>query len=394
MRRFFTVLSICLIAILVSSSQYDCLTPFLRENNTPLDLDQLDLSLMAQDFAANDVYLSGAEWHGTKASYSVHLALLKALHQQAGVRYMLLGTGYATGQMYNAYLQSGDEEILMLLHEAIRFSNSSNEEHRMFWKNLYQFNQTLPAEERITVIGIDLEYLPYVAIHYLLSLPGADQLSQLYPDRYLGTTENLDNYVSALQTEVAANQSMYQETLGESFAELEAVLNNLADTAAANRNPDFYTAREQVLYQNFLRTYQRFPQGKFFGQWTMEHIYQRPASTPVMARAERLGMLLNQEGSPVQDRVLSIAATYMNSKYRFYWGRFYELDIEEELLTDLNAFRELAKTDYTLFRLTGEGSPFSEEGYVVKEPFGWVTTDYFQYLLVIKNSLPTSPNSK
>lgn len=394
MKKYLTACFLLIIIFLASASTPDLITPYLPGNYSSLDIENLNLNLMAGDLDKHDVFLSGAEWHGSTAGYELQYAMTTALHQQAGIKYLLLGMGHATAQMINAYLQSGDETILDTVLEEIKFSNSSCYEHRLSWERLCQYNLTQPQEDRITVVGIDLEYQPYTAIAYLLGLPDADKLQLPLPDEYLGTPQALANYVSRLEQNVLNNTDAYRQALGEGYGELELVLNNLKDTVQANIAEDFYAVREEIMYANFLRAYSSLPPGKYFGQLTMEHIYQRQAGTPNMSGIDRLAMYLNRDDSPVQDRILSIAVLYENSRYRFFYGRYYEDEISNDYITDVLPFKLLAKTNYTLFRLNGEDSPFASRPYTVVGSTGGATTDYYQYLLIIRNSRPGSPNKK
>ena len=394
--RRLVVVACVIVLIFVASSRALDLAPYLADNYSPLDIHNMDLSIMSEDFLDYDVFLSGAEWHGTQANYELHYSMATALHQQAGVNYLLLSAGYGTTAMYSIYLETGDEVDLNIIHDEISFSNSSNEEHRVFWRNLYQYNQSQPEDDRIILLGIDLENVPRTAVRYLLSLPGAEQLPLLTPpNQFRPTTEELNNYVTRLELDIQADRDKYTLALGENFTELELVLDNLADTVRANLDRDtFYEVREEIMYSNFLRAYNSHPRGKYFGHMTMEHIYQHPAESPRLEDADSLAILMNKDDSPVQGKVLSIAATYADSIFRFNWGRYYDMEIYDDFLTDLGAFTSLADADYTLFNLKGENSPFTTENFTIKNPNGGVTTDYFHYLMVIKNSPMASPNKR
>lgn len=371
-------------------------SPFLAENHSSIDIEDLDLSLMAHDFETHTVYLSGAEWHGTKASYDLHFKLFTALHQQAGVNYLMLGMGQATTDLYTTYVKTGDVEILDHLHQQLRFTTTSNEEYRMFWENLHEYYTSLPEDEKIHIVSVDLEYQPINAINFLTSLPGVESLPLVTPPPgFSPSLNNLANYVPTLYDDVMEDESKYREALGDNFDQFMLVLNNLNDTVNANLEDNFYEARSRYMYKNFLRIYEKAPDAKFFGQWTMEHIYQHRARTPRIDGGDRFGTLLSSEDSPVAGKVLSIGSLYVDSSFRFAWGRFFEVDLnDEDFIQHRDAFKEHGEDGITLFRLTGEDSPFDNRNYLIKGAWGGVTTDYIQYLLLIKNSPSTSPNRK
>lgn len=391
MKRYIIAASFIIIISLLSASTPDLITPYLNENFSSLDVANLDLSIMGSDLAEYDVFLAGSEWHGTTASYDLQYALATTLNREAGVKYLLMGIGYATAQTYNAYLETGEKEILDAITSAIKYSNSSNHEHRLSWEKLYQYNQTLPEDQRISVVGIDLEYEVYLAIRYLSTLPGIEGLP-FYP-MPVRNAASIEEFVNRMRAELDANETKYRTAMGASFSELELILNNLWDTVTAHYADNFYAARERILYDNFLKAYNSLPEGKYFGHWSMEHIYLRETRTPNLSGTETLAMFLNHEDdSPVKDRVLSIASLYLDSEYRFFYGRYYNAGISNDYVSNVQPLQIVANSEFTLFRLTNDNSPFAFRPYTVRSHTGGAATDYYQYIIVIKNSVPGSPN--
>ena len=198
-------------------------------------------------------------------------------------------------------------------------------------------------------------------------------------------------YVEELENHYRDNPGIFEDIFGDNLPCFDLILQNLADTVAAQFSADFYASREQVMYENFLRAHSRDPQGKFFAHLTMEHIYQRQVKIGSLADANRLGMLLCQEDSPAQG-VVSIGALYRDSEFRFYYGRYWNYDVFNSFIDNPPLFQTAAVSDYTLFKLTGDNSPFSWGPYSIINPTGGAATDYYQYMLLIKNSLPATPN--
>ena len=375
----------------IAGNEADIVAPYLAENCYSLDLENMDLSMLGADLNCQ-VFLSGAQCHGTTANYDLQFALLTALHKQAGVRYLLLDSGYATAQVYNDYVQSGNAKLLNMALEGIRFSNSSCNEHRLFWEKIYKYNQSLPPAEKIKVIGIDVEYQIGTALNYLNFLSD-NQLGHLYPiTEYLGSTKALARYVGGVKGKYSEDPQSFENAFGDNISRFEMVLQNLTDTVAANLSRSFFPEREKIMYANFLAAYNNDPAGKYFGHFTMGHIYQRRANVGEMEDADRLAMLLVQEDSPVRDRVISIAAMYHDSEFRFYYGVFESYRVFNFYVADPVPLFKTASTDYTLYKLNGDESPFTWDTYTVTNPSGGVTTDYYQYLLLIKNSKSTTPN--
>ncbi len=130
----------------------------------------------------------------------------------------------------------------------------------------------------------------------------------------------------------------------------------------------------------------RLPKGKYYGQWGLSHIFQRPFPYVNWLGGARLN---GRDSVFKGGKVLSIAYVYDNCKYLYptlrkdYIGSINTLDLE------VKVFNSFIKNGCTLFKLNGKNSPFSEKliwPIIHKFPKDGVTTDYFQYLTIIKDS--------
>ena len=97
---------------------------------------------------------------------------------------------------------------------------------------------------------------------------------------------------------------------------------------------------------------------------------------------------LSGDGSPVKDKIITILYTYSNCMHR-------NVDNTEGYI--LNPYGNVlllnsaAIDNFTLFKLNGDNSPFNEHPYIINAPFGGVTTDYIQYVVLIRNSPSSKP---
>ena len=66
----------------------------------------------------------------------------------------------------------------------------------------------------------------------------------------------------------------------------------------------------------------------------------------------------------------------------------------DAIINDINILDKYSKTNITLFKLNRANSPFNNKTYFVKGPNGGCTTDYFEYIILIKNSKGTVPLEK
>jgi hypothetical protein len=102
---------------------------------------------------------------------------------------------------------------------------------------------------------------------------------------------------------------------------------------------------------------------------------------------------MNGNDSPVKDKVLSIIYLYKNCMY---------MNREDYSREHIDSYKSADFNKYfmkpiTLFKFKGENSPFENSliwpmtGQAAKDG---VTTDYFQYIVVVVNSTPTDPLDK
>lgn len=93
-------------------------------------------------------------------------------------------------------------------------------------------------------------------------------------------------------------------------------------------------------------------------------------------------------------KVLSIAYVYHNCKYLYPTVRKDYVSSINTLDLKTKEFKKLSNSSCTVFKLNGKNSPFNKEliwPISHKMPQGGVTTDYFQYLIVIKDSDSAEP---
>lgn len=124
----------------------------------------------------------------------------------------------------------------------------------------------------------------------------------------------------------------------------------------------------------------------------MEHVYQKTCSS-YLGNKTRFAMYLNSSALPLKGKVLSIAYGYENCTYMTS-GQNYGESLADPVISDIDILDRFSKTNITVFKLNGANLPFSSKTYFVKGLNGGCTTNYFQYLILIKNSKGTIPLGK
>lgn len=380
---------------------------FLEKNHSNIDLTKDnyidDFKLLDEDAKKYDVFFAG-EAHAIKKNYYAQLALLKYFKEKAGVKYLLSEIGYSSSAFINEYLETGKEEILKESYRELKSTAAWSRESYEFWKKLRKYNMTLTKDNRIKVIGVDIEHqwgraLDY--LYYIMPNGNVPKRIKLTIQKIKNSKNNINNLndtkklIKIVKNDINYNENSYKEYLGSKFFDFSMVVDNINNTINANEQNDeskYGEIREKSIYNNFKRIYMHFPKGKYFGQWGAEHVYQRCCNS-YLGDIERFAMHLNKIDSPVQNKVLSIVYGYEKC-FRMTWGSTYGEDYAEPSIDNIDIVNKYAKTDITLFKLTGDSSPFKDKLYFVEYTTTGVTTDYFQYIMLIKDSKGTLPLQK
>ncbi len=373
---------------------------YLRQNSELLS-GEPEFELLLPGLEGKKIILAG-EAHGVGINSELVLELLTFLHGKADVRYFLWEGGYALGSLLNNYLQGGEEELLDLVFTQLEGTAFWSKEQYFFFKKLAEFNEELPPGKRVGVVGIDLELPLTSAIIFLGSLLGKETPESLKPlEEMAGNHKKLEGesqlYSSRVRLEtmqmavylqeiIELEGENLQEFLGEDWFAFQYGLRRLIQTHETwGEGPQ---VREENTFSNLLELAPHLERGNFFGQWGGNHVLQRNHS-----QVNWLGSFLNGPRSPWAGQVLSIYYVYDHCKRmdpRTYQAR----DYTSEEIRDLAVLRRAAPAEISLFWLDAPGSPFREEIHFLTRHSGGVTTDYFQYLIMIRNQSASNPLRK
>ena len=151
---------------------------FYKENSK-LDINDLSfksISLLDGDLENNQIFLTG-ESHGTKASYELKEYFTHKVfcRKKQSAKYIIYEGGFCTAELINEYLKTGDMEIINYIMSNLRGTQSYTKNHYESIKNLYKYNQSLPEDRRLQLVGIDIEHQPLIARRYITSLLPKDE---------------------------------------------------------------------------------------------------------------------------------------------------------------------------------------------------------------------------
>ncbi|MFA6939828.1 MAG: hypothetical protein WCQ54_02450 [Clostridiaceae bacterium] len=392
--------AICLTASCSSNDKSIDMNSYLTKNHAEINIhDCSGFNLLDKDITKSDVILTG-EAHAISKNYQVKLSMIKYLNEKYKLKYLLEEIGYSQSCFINQYLKTGDESKLKLVFNNLKGTAAWSKEYYDFFIKLREYNLTLPESERIIAIGIDIEHQIGTALIYLNSiLPESEPIHEIKPyitdfkDGY--KKKNTNAVIKAavnLQNNIKADSRDYEKYLGDKYFDFSIVLDNIINSknAYASNSVNFESIREPGIYSNFKRIYSNLPKGKYFGEFGMEHVYQNICNS-YMGDKSRFAMYLNSSDSPIKGKVLSIAYAYQNCKM-MTWGKTYGEGNADSGLNDIDILNNISKSDITLFKLNGDRTPFSKKIYFVETKKSDKTdTDYFKYIILIKNSKGTIP---
>ncbi len=398
---------------------------YLAAHGDPLDPStpgELPLEARLGSFGGPRLFVTG-EQHGIAENQLLEYAFLTYLHGEASVRVYLQELPYSAGVLLDRYLQTGDEAALETAFRGFTGTYSSSKELLDLYRRVRRYNADLEDDERIRLVGFDIEHQPRTAFHVVAGM--IDGLEA--PGEYAGLFERIREMAvqpasrsgrdepggtdargpeiagrtsAARITEIASRALSAAEDEAEWFRArlaakafdfefiMENVL-NLFEAREAQGEREWNRIRDRMMYENVLSIYGTLPEeSSIFGQWGLNHIFQAK-----QFGVEWLAARLDSDPlSPLQGRVVSIAYAYDDAMQKSKQaGSTQPLT---SYVPDPGYALCNARGPYTLYRLDAPGSPYAEElswMLATPRPESGVTTDYFQYVLLVRDGTASQP---
>lgn len=409
------IIIMCIIILVCTFFLYQICSPvyiylFTKLNQSVLDINDNNnfksFSMLDSSIKNAKVFLTG-ENHSVSANKSLELKFLKYLNQNADVKYYLIEMGPSQALLINKYLNTGDETILRSVFNALKESSGYTKESYKIFKDIYEYNKNLGANNKIVVVGIDIEQIPESAMKYIYSLMPSKPVpvSIKTPinmlkeyEKYMASYSDAMEFCRQYEETMAKNYEDYREYFGENFFDFKLIGDNLdiAIKYIYNKSPNGSSGiineemREKQIYLNFKEIYSHLPKGKYYGQFGAYHVLQGNYEY----NSSSFAMMLNNEDSPVKGKIISIPYFYNNCSYLQYSNE--EDKYKEKKLpknySEEKLFNNVFQSKATLVKTKGLFSPFQKRLYLIKDPVnGGVTSDYFQYFVMIKDSPAQTP---
>jgi hypothetical protein len=377
-------------------------------------------NILNKQFFNHQVFLLG-EIHGVQKPQELDFNLLKLLNRKAGVTTYVAEFDFAKAYFLNQYLQTGNEKLIdtVFADWNAQYAQWGNTDFQQKIRNIRKLNLTLPAAKRITFAGIDQIQNPALAADYLETVLASQNLQNLKP-RFAALITLLrkpksDTLVVAEATQLLDqlnaenNQGYHKPTYNQVLFALKNCTNSTA------------RSRETVLYNNFKYLYKQlnWSKQKLYGFWGFAHVLQ--AKTNGGKGRSFAVALLNDADLNLQGKIVTIACLYSESKMmmptaalpsmlqekgkRYSAVTQFNNDGPLMNITNLVPFKAASQPNTaTLFKLDAEGSPYFTEKADIKygafmpkdqrimlDEEGKYLANYFQYLILIRNSPATTP---
>ena len=409
---------IFIITILITFQSYSQSKVKYLENNR-FDLNSTNFTFPQKDF---NIIGFGA-YHGSAKTEKVEIELIESLTQDGLINYYLPETDYSIAYFFNQFLQTGDTVLLkdLVIHYGMRVPQERTIEVYEKWKDLKKINDQLPEEDKIEVIGIDIQVnYKYVSRHILeLIHDQENKWSSLQPLQNMVETDttsySLGDLSYAYQVlkdfveDYEKNENQYESFIKDKTS-FKHILKNLK--ISFEQNPE----REKTIYENYLALssiydFKNKPQFLRMGFAHIEKSREGKKGYPYF-----FTRLIENKIYP-KEKVLAIIGYFTDSKV--VWNELYDDngnyngftieagfgigDYEKEYFLGIQNLKDTKISDKTLFRLNGTNS-----AYLVNKPDlieivmtdeksngeavqGMSTLDFLDFAILISDSKASTP---
>jgi hypothetical protein len=392
---------------------------YLNKNRELIALNAInEYKLFDKSFYENQFFLLG-EFHGTKMSYSITFELLQKIKQKTNIRYFIAELDNSSATFINEYLKTGDTAILDSVFYRYKRTFYYSVEYRQIFLKIRQLNETLPASQKISIVGVDIQNQPLIALQHIRQLikrkaykPGTflmldSFINKISQPNYSLLLQPLYADAKAILSEVAVNEKEYKAVFKDDLSTLHYTFSNICNWAHVymNRN-NFDKLRDSIMADNFkilIKTLDT-KKGRFFGFFGREHVFHTATKenkwfTSRFKSDEFIpdgiaSIILFYTGCeqmlPAQrtKKANDTTVLYTIQKFINYDGPF----IKTKGIEILKKAAYPGESGVTLFRLNSSQSPFSTSAVLITNPLPEKkTTDHFQYAILIKGSPATIP---
>lgn len=298
----------------------------------------IGLELLDTVVGKYSIFITGENHTYTESNARLWLKMIKYLHANAAVRNIMFEYGFSYGYLVNEYLQTGDTALFASIDKF------AYDEYSSVIKELKEFNDSLPTDEKLYFTAIDIErgLYPIVKLLDRLLPPQSEDIDDsLYVD--VQSIRSLSSYndfqldeedseykkgngftfktgasLRLLHQNFLRNEAKFKEYLGSNFDLFKRVI--VDNYNARFRWEDYendntvqeYIYREDYMHRRFLEEKAQHP-GNWFGQFGRCHTTQEQQSNNSCdwfvfnSLADRIK---HTKGGEYEDQVLTLTMVY------------------------------------------------------------------------------------
>lgn len=385
------------LVFIISSCSSGKYVDYLSDNTESIPLvDTLHFSSLDEDFYANQLFFVG-EIHEVATSPRIDFAMFSQINENAQVDVYMAEIDLAQAYYLKKYLQGSDDLTLKeILAECPVYIGRVSEQYRDKWVKMRQYYETLSDTEKFDVVGVD-GIADFMLLKKLISEKLPRQYSENIPEEEAAWVEWSANELPAI---IKATQS---SLLPEDVLLLENIQFNLS-------NYEKIRSRDKFMYENFKRYYQQnnWHNKRIYACFGFAHTLQAYTYT-FAGRIKKDSTLVHA------DKMVSMNALYVNSRLtvqsralpRFMQDKGQEFtrfkfSYDSRVVMYIKGIADYKKVTepntISLMKLDQEGSPYTQslrgtktsrlipiwDGFDILE--GTVTTDYAQYIFLVRNA--------
>lgn len=422
-----TILVVSFTVLFISNSVAQ-IQEYLASNSKDISENEISFE---PTFYDNQIFMFGFI-HGSATPQKIDFKLLKHLNRK-GVKYYAPEVDVSLAYFLNIYLKNGDEQLLdyITYYYSLRVPQDASIEFMAKWREIYQLNKTLNQANKIKVLGFDKMIDKTLALTHLAHLAPKKEsgISEIDSLKHFTNTTYSELHIKSGKPVWKSGKS-WDYFFGGEKAELfnrlnklfendkEAFLVNFSDNAEMVKMIFELTQkknREKTIYENFqkIATPLINKGEKIYCNYGYFHIQQKaindkPSFASMIKKEGRYslttiqGLLIDSDclkhTKLCSDKNIEIkGVTFKKMNYCGYETST-ELDghTSSEKVNGVEYLEELLSTnDIMLTSLVSKESPFFDKMMFADYSKGgkyWqvedssVTTDYFQYIITMKNS--------
>jgi hypothetical protein len=399
-----------------AKAQDSSFSNYLAKNNEKITIGGANqFAIFDEAFYNNQVFFV-SESHGYAKPHQLDGEFFIQINKKNRVRYYIAEIDFSQAYYLNKYLNTGNEEFLKAIYqhwynEQAQWGNKTGFEK---WKTLYKYNQTLAKNKRIIVVGLDEAQDLNMNEKLLVEISEEVKYkkgSNIMLDSLLSfsninlskdTTKLYKKFVRRLVADVAAKEIVYKKVFKTKFFDFQFITNNIASKKG----------REDKIFYNFNVFYKEYKltNEKMYGFWGRFHAMQDSINSGMSFSA-----MLKKSNLPLAKKIISIPVYCIESASMLptqflppiaqQKGTIYsksDMVNDDSFVYKVEGIKAVAKfvgkNENVIFKLIGNESPFNKGLQLVEssskfdKTFNWsgnkfaATTDYFQYLIVVRNS--------